>query len=158
MNLYVTWGVGQGPTKLAAYDKAGFKAGIPNYNLIRMSCIIPSQSQVTIKQLEPDDSKYGDKLYVVLSEKRTSKIGEEVYAGIGWRLRKDDNRGLFVEHTGHSESEVRDKLEKSLDYIIDFRAWKNVTKTQSKICGIKCIDKPVCALVAAIYQFEKWNG
>ena len=52
MKIKVTYGTGEGLTKLAAFDRALFNAGIANYNLIKLSSVIPKNSEVLIEKLE----------------------------------------------------------------------------------------------------------
>ena len=77
MKITVTWGVGTGSTKLSAFDKALWNAGIANFNLIPLSSIIPPDSQIELRKLKLQNSKedFGKKLYVVLSQKATYKEG-----------------------------------------------------------------------------------
>jgi arginine decarboxylase len=46
MLIQVTGGTGAGPTKMAAFDAALNQAGTANYNLIKLSSIIPPDSKV----------------------------------------------------------------------------------------------------------------
>jgi hypothetical protein len=43
MEIYLSTGIGEGPTPLAAFD-AALNAGIANYNLIVLSSVIPARS------------------------------------------------------------------------------------------------------------------
>ncbi len=49
MKIKVTYGIGEGATKLAAFDRALFDAGIANYNLIKLSSVIPENSEDNAK-------------------------------------------------------------------------------------------------------------
>ncbi len=66
------------------------------------------------------------------------------------------NGGLFVEHQGNSEEEVRKHIIDSLARMQEYRKEK-YSVIKMKIIGIECKDKPVCALVAAIYKTESWD-
>ena len=107
MRIYVAPGIGTGPTKLSAFDAALNDAGVANYNLIRLSSVIPPNATIvatdpTIRpQAIPGD--WGDRLYVVMAEKRVDTPNTEAWAGIGWVQDKASNKGLFVEHEGESE-------------------------------------------------------
>jgi arginine decarboxylase len=48
MHIQVSGGRGYGPTELAAFDHALHKAGIPNFNLIYLSSILPPGSNVKV--------------------------------------------------------------------------------------------------------------
>ena len=76
--IYVSSGIGNGQTKLSAFDATLWNAGVANFNLIKLSSIIPPYSQIKIQNLKDNGVKnFGDKLYVVLACKRESEKGRE---------------------------------------------------------------------------------
>ncbi|MFH1183318.1 MAG: pyruvoyl-dependent arginine decarboxylase [Candidatus Moraniibacteriota bacterium] len=157
MKITVTWGTGVGSTKLSAFDKALWDAGIANLNLIPLSSVIPPNSEIEIRKLKSSNSEknFGKRVYVVLSCKTTRKIGKSVYAGIGWRIVKKSRKGLFVEHYGRTEAEVKKLIITSLTDMVKYRKEK-YDKIEYKIVGIECKSKPVTALVCAVYKIERW--
>jgi len=157
MKITVTWGTGTGSTKLSAFDRALWDAGIANLNLIPLSSVIPPDSEIQIKKLRSSNAEtnFGKRVYVVLSCLNTSKVGRSAYAGVGWTMVKKSHKGLFVEHHGRSEKEVRTKIINSLKDMVKYRKEK-YGKIEYKIYGIECKDKPVAALVCAVYQIEPW--
>lgn len=50
--IYVTSGIGEGQTNLSAFDAALWDAGIANFNLIKLSSVIPPHSKVLVKNLK----------------------------------------------------------------------------------------------------------
>jgi hypothetical protein len=66
-----------------------------------------------------------------------------------------DKKGLFVEHHGNSEEEVKKLIIDSLTDMVKYRKDK-YSKIEYKICGIKCKNKPATALACAVYQIEPW--
>jgi len=46
VRIVVSRGTGEGPTPLAAFDKALLAAGVENYNLIRLSSVIPPGAEI----------------------------------------------------------------------------------------------------------------
>ncbi|MEI6040094.1 MAG: pyruvoyl-dependent arginine decarboxylase [Candidatus Berkelbacteria bacterium] len=156
MKICITKGQGTGNTELSAFDEALHKAGIANYNLIRLSSVIPVGSEVDFCQLTGNGKdEFGYKLYVVYAQQRESVPGKEAWAGIGW-VQAEDGRGLFVEHEGSSESEVHDLIQNSLTDMVKYRS-DSFGLIQYAIVGTKCEDKPVCAFIAAVYQSESWE-
>jgi arginine decarboxylase len=158
MKITVTWGTGTGSTKLSAFDRALWNAGIANLNLIPLSSVIPPNSYLKVSKLRSSNSEknFGKRVYVVLSSMNTTKIGQFVYAGIGWRSVNKTKKGLFVEHHGRSFEEVKSKITKSLTDMVKYRKEK-YGKIEYKIAGIECKSKPVSALVCAVYQIEPWQ-
>jgi len=153
--LLVTGGTGEAGTELAAFDGALRDAGIANYNLIRLSSVIPAGSTVLEKRPDLPSNEWGWRLYVVLAEQRASRSGEQAWAGIGWIQDPDDGRGLFVEHEGGSDEQVVDQIEASLACM---RASRDDTfgPTQMTTRGVRCTGTPVGAVVAAVYASVPW--
>jgi len=158
MQIRVTEGVGTGPTELSAFDQALVKAGIANYNIIYLSSVLPPDSDVRFntKAKEPE-GEWGDRLYVVMAQKRTSQRNQEAWAGIGWMQEEGTGRGLLVEHEGHSEPEIRADIEHSLGALAKNRGMA-FGPIQMHVVGTKCTDEPVCALVAAVYEATTWRA
>ena len=159
MNIYVSAGVGSGPNKLSAFDAALQAAGTANFNLIRLSSIIPPGSK--IKDLDGPiprlSGTWGDRLYVVMAQKRTTQRNQEAWAGIGWVQDEKTGKGLFVEHEGASESAVRRDITQSLESLVATRGME-FGPIQMKVVGITCVHAPVCALVVATFQSTGWKS
>ena len=154
MEILITKGVGHGKTLLSAFDAALWDAGVANQNLIYLSSVIPPDSKVIRKKLK-NNNKYGQKLYCVMANKRINEIGREAWAGIGW-MQSEDGKGLFVEHTGSTEGEVRRLIKQSLYDMKKYRKEK-FGRVSYAVSGINCETDPVCTLVCAVYQIEDWN-
>ena len=154
MDIIVTYGLGESETEIAAFDKALLDAGIGNYNLIFLSSVIPEGARVLVKKYEGKQKEYGYRLYVVMSKYIQTVPGKEAWAGLGW-VQKEDGRGLFIEHYGDSQEEVERLIKKSLESMVRNRN-EDFEKIRYKIIGTKCRDKPVCALVCAVYKSSGW--
>ncbi|MBN2459146.1 pyruvoyl-dependent arginine decarboxylase [Candidatus Woesearchaeota archaeon] len=156
MKIIITLGIGDGPTELSAFDNALHQAGIANYNLIRLSSVIPAGSEIIDKKIDWNNKEYGHRLYLVYSECSASEPGKEAWAGLGWITEEKTGKGLLVEHHGPSEAEVKKQINDSLKRMQEYRPDK-YGKISHKVVGIKCKGKPVCAIVAAVYKSEGWN-
>jgi arginine decarboxylase len=159
MNISISTGIGTGPTKLSAFDSALNDAGVANYNLIRLSSVIPPKSKIINRK---DNRKkltgtWGDRLYLVMAEMRVDTPNTEAWAGIGWVQDKKTGKGLFVEHEGNSQHTVEEDIRQSLRALM---ATRNVDfgDIQMKVVGRTCKHEPVCALVVAVYQSSSWEG
>src|SRR3990167_8246372 len=117
MKIAVASGIGTGPTKLAAFDAALNAAGVANYNLIRLSSIIPPKSKITVSRgpIKTQPGQWGDRLYVVMAEIRIDTPNAEAWAGIGWVQDKKTGKGMFVEHDGKNEATVKRDIRSSLE-------------------------------------------
>jgi arginine decarboxylase len=161
MNIHVTTGVGTGPTKLSAFDAALNHAGIANYNLLRLSSVVPPETNIKQHDFGLDGVKvpgsWGDRLYVVMAEMRVDTPNVEAWAGIGWVQNPENGQGLFVEHEGLSESAVRQDIKQSLEALM---ATRNIDYGQihMKVVGKTCTHLPVCAMVIAAYQASDWHN
>jgi arginine decarboxylase len=160
LKVHVSQGKGTGPTELAAFDQALVDAGVANFNLIYLSSVLPPGSDVVARknpQNDPVEGGWGDRLYVVMAQKRSSQRNQEAWAGIGWIQDPETKQGLLVEHEGHSESEVRADIEHSLEALAKNRGMK-FGEPQMQVVGTKCTDLPVCALVVAVFESTQWRG
>ncbi|HVA10934.1 MAG TPA: pyruvoyl-dependent arginine decarboxylase [Candidatus Dormibacteraeota bacterium] len=161
MKIHLASGVGTGPTKLSAFDSALNNAGVANYNLIRLSSIVPPETEVICHDKTiPAGSmpgKWGDRLYVVMAEKRVDRPNAEAWAGIGWVQDKKTGKGLFVEHDGQSRKAVQRDITQSLEALMATRN-VNLGEINMQIVGRTCTTHPVCALVIAVYQASDWEN
>jgi arginine decarboxylase len=159
LTIQVVSGVGFGPTKLAAFDAALREAGVANYNIIHLTSIIPPKSTVRLAAGPPiPPGGWGDRLYAVIADLRVDTRYEEAVAGIGWVQEEETGRGLFVEHTGHTEREVRRDVFATLDALCAGRPETTFGPPELVVRNTVCAGEPTCALVAAIFEAEPWTG
>jgi arginine decarboxylase len=159
LNIEVASGVGRGPTKIAAFDGALREAGVHNFNLIYLSSVVPPGSVITPlegKAAAPAGG-WGDRLYVVMASERVDQPGQEAWAGVGWVQQEGGSNGLFVEHEGNSEEQVRRDVRESLTALCDGRP-ESFGPQQSVVRGAVCDGEPVCALVVAVFESAPWRG
>jgi arginine decarboxylase len=154
MRIVVTKGQGCGRTPLSAFDHALFEAGIHNYNLLPLSSVIPPGALIEESVFSPSGDEWGHRLYIVMIRGVAMIPGTETWAGIGW-VQTDDGRGLFVEHADASRDNVVDMIHLSLEDMIGYREQK-FGDVHYVVQGGKCVDRPVCAVVAATYQSQGW--
>lgn len=156
MRIVVSRGTGEGPTQLAAFDKALLAAGVENYNLIRLSSVIPPGSAIARGRFVTEPGEYGKRLYIVMAEQRSATPGQGAYAGLGWVQEPGDGRGLFVECEGVSHEHVHDEIVATLDSMTESRL-RDYGPVESEIAGIECTGRPVAAVVIAVYKSEAWG-
>lgn len=158
MKINISAGTGVGPTELAAFDHALVNAGVANFNLIYLSSVLPPTSKINVLD-RPHKPRggWGDRLYVVMAQSRTSDRHKEVWAGIGWMQDPKTGKGLLVEHEGHSESEVREDIESSLKALAENRGM-TFGPIYMEVAGKKCVALPVCSLVVAVFESSTWNA
>ncbi len=156
--IRVSSGVGVGPTRLAAFDSALMAAGVANFNLIRLSSVIPPGALVQeVAGEEQIAGTHGDALYCVYADAYASTPGEQAWAGVSWATCTDGSgRGLFVEHSASSETSLRRDLRASLESLIVTRP-DHYEITGTSVSSAECVDHPVCALSMASYLACDWG-
>lgn len=158
LTIRISAGHGQGRTTLSAFDAALRSAGVADFNLIRLSSVIPPDSVVV--EAGPDQQLrggFGEALYCVYAAGWATAPGSEIWAGVGWSRRRDDSgAGLFVEHCGTSEQEVRDKLRTSLDDLSEGRS-ADFDYEGEVLDHVRCTSLPTCAVVVATYRSVGWS-
>jgi arginine decarboxylase len=156
LRIDITSGVATGPTELAAFDAALIAAGIANFNLLVLSSVIPAGSDVVVsdRAVKPSGN-WGDRLYVVMAQQRSSVPGAEAWAGIGWVQEADNGRGLFVEHEGNSRVGVERDIRESLSAMCESRE-QRFGPIHMSVAGVRCAGQPACALVVATYRSASW--
>ncbi len=158
MKLYLASAIGRGSTELGAFDAALFRAGVANLNLVRLSSVIPPGSDIVQVERCPfeQNGRWGDRLYAVYAEQRTTTPGEQVWAGVGWCQDRETGQGLFVEHHGDREQPVRDQITASLTDLQAIRGL-DLGPIHKCVVGAMCVGTPTCALVICGYATESWH-
>jgi arginine decarboxylase len=156
MLINVQSAVGLGPTELAAFDDALRLAAINNFNLIRLSSVIPPGSvlEVPAVPVRPD-GEWGDRLYVVYAEQREARRRVGAWAGVGW-VQRPDGSGLLVEHEGESETVVAGLIRSTLTYMTESRGDGDYGPIRQNVVGGTCVGQPICAFVCATFTTEPW--
>ncbi len=157
MRISVTKGTGSGKTRIAAFDNALWDAGIANYNLIRLSSVIPPGSDVIVEKADRNGIEHGHKLYVVLAECFEASPGRKAVAGLGWVTANHiKGKGIFVEHAGNSRQEVADYIEDTITSMTSYRPDEH-GKVMVEFAERECTGDIACAIVAAVYASEGWG-
>lgn len=101
---FITAGKGRGGSELTAFDNALKEAGISDYNLVKVSSIIPPLAQMrTEVDLPP-----GSILPIAYGAISSSNDGEIISAAIAVGLPESESVGVIMEYAGKvSEEEAR---------------------------------------------------
>ena len=157
MKIHVTWGTGEGDTKIAAFDYALWDAGVANYNLIKLSSIIPDGSDVVVENVDMNSKEHGHKLYVVVAESYEAEPGKKAVAGLGWvSANHTKGKGIFVEHGARSVEELTEYIEKTINSMTSYRPEEH-GDIKMKTAEKECRGKIACAVVIAVYKSEGWE-
>lgn len=123
MTVEIVWGTGSGSedTPLAAFDTALDDAGLHNYNLTRLSSILPQGAEVVETGALSAVYSVGTVIGVVLARTRVDEDGTTVAAGLGWSTAEEG--GVLMEATATSVHECRDEIRRSLRDARKRRDW-----------------------------------
>ncbi len=157
--IRVSAGSGSGRTRLSAFDAALRSAGVANFNLIRLSSVIPPGAEV--REVEAVDQlvgRHGDRLFCVYASAHAELPFHQAWAGVAWALADDGSgAGLFVEHEGPSEDQVSHDLTASLEDLIAGRGG-GYAEAGRVVTSVTCDTEPVCAVVVAAYLAQGWTA
>ncbi|MFT3834566.1 MAG: pyruvoyl-dependent arginine decarboxylase [Micropruina sp.] len=157
--IRVSAGSGKGRTSMAAFDSALRSAGVADHNLIRLSSIIPPASVIDVCKPEQQlRGTFGDALYCVYAAAFATERGDDAVSGIGWSRATDGSgRGLFVEHTGHAEEQVRTMINASLTDMANGRS-ESFAFEDIVLSSARCGGQPACSVVVATYRTAGWGA
>lgn len=158
LTIRVSGGTGTGLTRLAAFDAALREAGVGDFNLIRLSSVIPPASKVLeVGAGEQLVGVHGDRLYCVYAESYASTPSEQAWAGVAWSHHENGGgSGLFVEHAGASRATVEHDLRTSLAELSRGRD-KRFVDAGLTMASAECVNHPVCAVVVATFLVAPWS-
>lgn len=156
LHIRVSSGAGEGKTLLSAFDAALQDAGAADFNLIRLSSVIPPHSVIEVGTAGAPYRLRGDRVYAVYADRRSEVPGETVWAGVGWVQQEDNGWGFFAEHDGLSEDEVRHALTATLGDMC-VRRGEPFGPIGMAVRGAACDGRPVCVVALALYGAEAWD-
>ena len=150
-------GTGCAPTALAAFDAALLAVGAGNFNLVRLSSVIPSGSDLAQPERIESCAQWGDRLFCVYAEAHADVPGRGAAAGVGWVVKDDGSGcGLMVEHHADTEEEVVRQIRVSLAAMTSARG-DRFGPPAMRLASVTCGGDPVCALVLAAYSTAGWG-
>jgi arginine decarboxylase len=157
MIIRITTGTGESKTRKSAFDHALCDAGISNYNLIKLSSVIPKGCEIVEGKAEGREDEHGHRLYVVMAECYQAHPGRKAVAGLGWvRANRNKGRGIFVESAGSSREEVSASIRRSIESMRSYRPEEH-GEIMMKLAERECKADVACAVVAAVYKSEGWE-
>ena len=102
---FVTKGVGTSKEKLTSFERALRNADIAQYNLVKVSSIMPPHTEIITKKRGLKKLSAGQIVYVVLSESSTNEPERRIAASIGIALPVDRSKhGYLSEHHSYGQS------------------------------------------------------
>lgn len=158
LRVAVAAGTGEGVNALSAFDAALAEIGLAQYNLIRLSSMIPAATEVRrVDGPIAPAGEWGDRLYVVMADASRRDPGESAVVGIGWAQRVDTGAGFFVEHAGSSRDEVERDIDASLEDLSTRRGGDWLAPGRC-VAEVPCERVPVAAVAVAVFGCEGWES
>lgn len=154
--IILTSGIGEGDTELNAFDKALLKAGAGNFNLSRVSSVVPPNSKIIYlsknkqKRILPSVGHIVPVVYTCVQSKKVgSKIASVLALGIPQSYKK--NNGLIFEFS--AENITQKEAETICENMVKeaFKA-RNLEVRKIFFIGTECTVKKhnTCAISLAL--------
>lgn len=139
-------GVGSGSTKLNAFDNALYNAGVGNYNLIKVSSILPpiSKEEIVIGGVD------GGILPIAYGSKIENEKGAQIVAAVGVGIPENSEEiGIIMEYSGcENEDQAILIVKKMVREAMDNR---NIQIKDIKCISSSCrVDENFCCAFAGI--------
>jgi len=147
--IRLVWGTGHAATAKASFDIALADAGVHQYNLRKLSSVIPADVDLELADTAPDLGPTGNALDVVLA-RQTSPPGARAAAGLAW-ARGEDDSGIFYEVADTDPETVGELLRAGIErgcYIRDLEYSDVETKV---VTADSAPDEYTTAVVVATY-------
>ena len=105
---YITCGNGYGATPLTSFDSALLSSGIANYNLVKISSILPAGST----ECDCVSLKEGSILHTAYASLTSNQAGATISAAVGVAIPQDDSKvGVIMEYSAYCDKqETLDKI------------------------------------------------
>lgn len=105
-NFAISSGVGISKYKLVSFDNALLDAGFSNYNLVKISSILPSKCCQRDQITKP----HGSPLLTAYASISSDQIGQEIATAVAVGIPSDDNEiGVIMEHSGYCDQNTAQK-------------------------------------------------
>lgn len=146
-HFFLTKGAGKAKTELLAFDRALREARISNYNLVKVSSILPPNVKSTNKVILPPSSV----LYIAYSYFISDKEGNLISSVIGIAMPENKNEiGMIMEWSGEGKKkEGEEKVKFMLEEAMEDRNIKigkiKILSIQKEVKDITCVFSG-CAL------------
>ena len=98
-------GCGKAKEKLASFEMALRDAGIAEYNLVKVSSILPPNCKIINKKKGISMLSPGQIVFVVMSEQSTNEPGRQITASVGIAIPPDRSKhGYLSEHHSYGQT------------------------------------------------------
>lgn len=119
----ISTGIGKSENRLVGFDKALLNAHVGNYNLVRLSSILP----VRCEWVDAVDLEEGSLLPTAYSTISSDIKGQNIVSSIGVGIPEDDSKvGIIMEYSAcdKTKEETLFVLHSMIQEAFEFRGWK----------------------------------
>ena len=142
-NYVIRTGTGSGTDKLAAFDRALISAGVSNYNIIKVSSILPPNCKQQSKILLLKGSILPSAFEAIYS----NKIGNIISASVGIGIpSNNDNIGVIMKYSSFSKKNESEKFVREL--VVQAMQDREIPFSEILSVAVECsvvTDKFYCA-------------
>jgi len=103
--MFFTKGVGEHKEKLVSFEMALRKAGIAEYNLVRVSSIFPPKCKIVNKTVGLAKLNYGQVVFCVMSDCAVKERNRLAVASVGVAIPQNGEHGYLSEHHAHGQTD-----------------------------------------------------
>lgn len=115
---YISSGTGKSTERLVSFDKALLDAGVGNYNLVKLSSILPAHA-IRAGKVDIEEGSILPCAYAVMTSQ------ERCASGVAIGFPSDhDKVGVIMECSGPDEDSVKDRLERMVAEAFRERGWE----------------------------------
>ncbi len=150
--FWLVAGVGSGSTPLGAFDAALLNAGVGNYNLVRMSSILPPG----VREVDHCALPEGSLIPVAYGSTVQATRGERVTAAIAVAIPEDPQKiGVIMEYAGELSEEEACALVRSMAGEAMARRGIAVKTIRVRSASTRVEDRPTAAFAGAVLVPEQ---
>lgn len=147
VSVWVCKGAGRGPTHLNAFDAALLSAGVGNFNIFRLSSIVPASIPVTLLDSPASDIGDGRLLPCVYSVAHSEGTLCSAGIAISRPIDLSSSVGVIFECSGsYGYAEARENLSEMTSFAMANRGIERF-ETEFFISSIECATDIGCACV-----------
>ena len=157
-------GCGKAKEKLASFEMALRDAGIAEYNLVKVSSILPPNCKIINKKKGISMLSPGQIVFVVMSEQSTNEPGRQITASVGIAIPPDRSKhGYLSEHHSYGQTKKESGIYSKnlaaymLATIMDGSVYAEINYNQQKDLW-KIKGKPIQTKEVTSYSCGDQNG
>lgn len=146
-NYYLTAAIGEGKTELNSFDSALIEAGIGDYNLVKVSSILPKIA----RRKEKVDVEKGQVLHVAYASITSNANNTVISAAVAIGIPKDCSRtGIIMEYSDYCSKQEAEQIVSSM--VNDAMKLRNNDIESIIISSSSCVtvSEKYCSAFAAV--------